>query len=89
MFGKYSAEALKGVSSSRTKKALALIKSFKGKVVSMYALLGDKDLIFIAEFPGVKEAMKASAALHKLTGISFATSAAVPVEEFDELMAEL
>jgi hypothetical protein len=33
--------------------------------------------------------MQASAALSKLTGISFTTSPAVTVEEFDKLMAEV
>ena len=89
MYGKYSPEALKEVSSARTKKAMTLVKKFKGKILSMYALLGEKDLMFIATFPGVEEAMQASIALHKLTGISFSTSAAVSVEEFDKLMAEI
>jgi uncharacterized protein with GYD domain len=89
MFGRYSAEALKGVSAKRTVAASKLIKKLGGKTQSMYALLGEKDLIFIADFPGIGEAMKASVALHKLTGISFTTSAAISVEEFDKLMSEL
>jgi uncharacterized protein with GYD domain len=89
LFGRYSPEALKGVSSVRTKKALTLVKKFKGKILSMYALLGEKDLMFIADFPGVEEAMQASVALHKLTGISFSTTAAVSVDTFDKLMAEI
>ena len=51
-------EALKGVSSARTKKALTLVKKFNGKILSMYALLGDNDLMFIADFPGVEEVMQ-------------------------------
>ncbi|MGD0210081.1 MAG: GYD domain-containing protein [Desulfomonilia bacterium] len=89
LFGKYSAEALKGVSAARTKKASALVKKQKGKVVGMYAMLGEKDLIFILELPGMEEAMKASVGLHKLTGIAFTTAPAVSVEVFDNLMAEL
>jgi len=38
------------------------------------------------DFPGVAEAMKASVALAKLTGIGFTTSPAVPIEEFDKLV---
>jgi uncharacterized protein with GYD domain len=89
LFGKYSADALKGVSGARTKKALNLVKKLKGRVLSMYAMLGDKDLIFILELPGIDEAMKASVGLHKLTGISFTTAQAVSVEKFDKLMSEL
>jgi uncharacterized protein with GYD domain len=88
LFGKYSADALKGVSEARTKKAAALVKKLKGKVVGMYAMLGEKDLVFILELPGMEEAMKASVGLHKLTGISFSTAPAVSVNVFDKLMAK-
>jgi hypothetical protein len=43
--------------------------------------------LLIADFPGVKEAMKTSVELTKLLGISFTTAPAVTVEEFDELIA--
>ncbi len=55
----------------------------------MYATLGQNDLVLILDFPGVKEAMKASVALTKLTGIGFTTSPAVPVNVFDKMMAGL
>jgi len=89
LFGKYSAEALKGVSAARTKKASALVKKSKGKVVGMYAILGENDLVFILELPGMEEAMKVSVGLHKLTGISFTTAPAVTVDKFDKLMTEI
>jgi len=90
MFGRYtSAEALKGISPKRTKEAENLIKKFGGKVESMYVLLGEKDLVAILTFPGVEQAMKASVALGKMTGISFTTMPAVPVEEFDKLISEV
>jgi len=86
MFGKYSPEATKTMSSKRTTKAVDVIKKYGGTVNSMYALLGEKDLVFIVTLPAMEQAMKASVALHKLTGISFSTSPAVTVEEFDRLM---
>ena len=89
MFGRYTAEALKGISPKRTKDAEILIKKFGGKVESVYALLGEKDLVFILTFPGMEQAMKASVALSKLTGIAFTTFPAVTVEDFDKLMAEV
>lgn len=88
MFGKYSAAAVKGMSARRTKSAEAIIKKYGGKIQGMYALLGDKDLAFILSFPGVDQAMKASVALSKMTGISFATYPAITVEQFDKLMAK-
>lgn len=85
MFGDYSAEAVGKISAERTKSATAVIADLGGKVKGGYALLGERDLVLIVELPGTKEAMKASIALSKLLGISFATSPAVSVEEFDKL----
>jgi uncharacterized protein with GYD domain len=88
MFGKYSAEAIKGMSAKRTKAAEAIIQKHGGKVQGMYALLGEKDLAFILSFPGIEQAMKASVALSRMTGIGFTTCPAVTVEEFDRLTAK-
>ncbi len=87
MFGKYSPEALKEMSAERTDKAVSLIKKFGGEVNSMYALLGEQDLVLIADFPELEQAIKASVALTKMTGVSFTSSPAVPVEEFDKMIA--
>jgi uncharacterized protein with GYD domain len=89
MFGKYSSEALKGISSKRTEEAASLIKKFGGEVKATYSLLGEKDLVIIVTFPGIEGAMKASVALSKMSGVSFTTSPAVTVEEFDKMMAEV
>lgn len=86
MLGKYSVEAIKGITSERTKKVAAEIEKAGGKVNAMYALLGNYDLAFIADFPGINEALKASVALTKLTNIAFTTSAAMTVEEFDKVV---
>jgi len=88
MFGKYSSEALKGISPERTDKAVELIKKNEGKVVSMYAVLGEHDLVFTLDFPDAEKALATSVALNKLTGISFTTSPVVEVEKFDKLMTE-
>ncbi|MGD0653673.1 MAG: GYD domain-containing protein [Thermoguttaceae bacterium] len=89
MLGKYTPQALADLSPQRTDKAVALIKKYKGELVSMYAALGENDLVLILEFPGVEEAMKASIALTKMSGIAFNTSPILPVEEFDKLTAKL
>lgn len=85
MFGKYSSEAIKDISTDRTVWAVNLVKQYGGHVKGMYALLGEKDLLFIVDLPGIPEALKVSVALGKETGIGFATSPAVTVEEFDKL----
>jgi len=83
MIGKYNQMALENVSSIRTKKAEQLIARYEGTVKAMYALLGENDLIIIVELPTIEDAMKVSISLTKLTGISFTTSPAVSVEDFD------
>ncbi len=86
MFGKYSTDAMGKISAERTKNATAVIGDCGGEVKAGYALLGEKDMVLIVEFPGTAEVMKATIALSKLLGISFATSPAVSVEEFDKLI---
>ena len=88
MFGKYSPEALADISAERTDKASALIKKHGGTVKSMYAMLGQADLLFVIELPDVEAAIKVSVGLHKLTGVAFNTSPAVDVETFDQLAAQ-
>jgi uncharacterized protein with GYD domain len=89
MSGRYSLDAVKEISAERTDKATAVIKKHGGKVKAGYALLGENDLVLIVDFPGTEQAMKASVALTKLLGISFTTSPAVTVEDFDKMMEEV
>lgn len=89
MLGKYSTEAVKGISAERTKLVAQHIQKFGGEVTSIYALLGEHDLALMVELPGTEQAMKASVALGRMTGVSFTTLPAVSVEDFDRMMAEL
>jgi len=84
MLGKYSSEAIKGIAADRTKKVVDIIEKSGGRVNSMLALLGNYDLAFVVDFPGVSEAMKASVGITNLTGIGFVTSPAISVEDFDK-----
>ena len=86
MFGKYSSESIEKINAKRTEEAVNLIKRLGGEVKSMYALLGEHDLLFIVDLPGTEEVIKASIALSKMTGISFSTSPAMSVEAFDQLV---
>ena len=89
LFGNYSVEAFKGISSERTTKARDLAKKYGGELKQIYALLGKDDLVIITEFPSTTEVMKFSISLSSLTGISFTTASAVGAEEFDTLMKNL
>ena len=88
MFGKYTSEAIKEVSIERTQQAVAEIKKLGGNMIAMHALLGEYDLLFCVSLPGVEEAIKASVALKRLTGISFTSCPAVSVEVFDQLTTD-
>ena len=76
------------MSAEHTEKAKSIIKKFGGEPISMYALLGEYDLVLIANFSGIEETMKAAVALSKLTCISFSSLPAVKVKEFDRMIAE-
>ena len=89
MFGKYSSEAMKDISADRTEKTRGVIQENGGKIISMYAVMGEHDLVFTIDFPDADRAIAASVALHKLTGIHFSTSPVVEVEQFDKLVGEV
>lgn len=89
LFGKYSPEAIKNMSAGRTEKANKLIQKFGGETKSVYALLGEKDLVIIATFPGTEQAVKSSIAISKLTGVAFTTSEAIAVEDFDRMISDI
>jgi uncharacterized protein with GYD domain len=88
MFGKYTSESIRGMSVDRTRQAIAVIRELGGDVKGMHALLGEHDLLFCVSLPGIAEAMKASVALTRLTGVTFSTCPAVTVETFDRLMGD-
>jgi len=88
MFGRYSSESVKKISTTRTAQATALVKKHGGKIEAMYALLGDPDLVLIVSLPNNEKAMKASVALSEATGISFSTAPALAVSKFDAIIAK-
>ncbi len=87
MFGTYTTEAMDDISSDRTQQAVELVEKVGGKVRSIYALLGEPDLIIIADLPSAEAAMQTSIALTKATGISFTTTQGVEVANFDNLFS--
>ncbi len=84
LFGRYSSLAAQKIGSECTKKARHLIEDLGGRVKGIYALLGEFDLVIIAELPDMTDAMAASVGLRKLTDINFFTEAAMPIEQFDK-----
>jgi len=88
MFGNYTPDAVDKISAARTDSAGAIIAGCGGVLKSAYALLGETDIIAIAEFPSVEMALKASVALSKQLGITFKTAPAVSMDNFDRLVTE-
>lgn len=87
MKGKYSAEGIKRITTVRTNRAEEIIKQHGGKLVAAYAVLGDYDLLFIAEFPGMNEVIKSSVAFNSAFGIAFSSVPAITVTEFDKIFS--
>ena len=89
MFGKYTSDSAKDISSARTAKAREVIQQNNGKIISMFAVMGEHDLVFTIDFPDANKAIATSVALYRLTGIHFTTSPVVDVEQFDKLVGEV
>ena len=88
MFGKYTQEGMRGISADRTRSAHALIEELGGKVVSMYAVLGEDDLVLTLDLPDAEAAMAVSVALNELIGVALRTSPVIEVERFVTLLGE-
>ena len=86
LFGKYTPDAVKQISSARTDDLINTIKSCEGEVKEIYALAGEHDIVVIAELPGIAQSLQASVELCKKTGISFKSAPAIGVKEFDNLV---
>lgn len=89
MFGSYSHDAIRKISSKRTDETKELIEKHGGKLTAAYALLGEKDLVLIVDLPNTEQAMKTSVALSKMLGVGFSTLPAVSVETFDTITEDL
>ncbi|MCU0601979.1 MAG: GYD domain-containing protein [Desulfobacterales bacterium] len=86
MFGRYTTESIKKISAERTQQAVDEIRKMGGEVNAMHVLLGEYDLVICVKLAGIDDAVKASVALARLTGIAFTTCPAVEVETFDRLI---
>jgi uncharacterized protein with GYD domain len=89
LFGTYTQDALDGIDADRTRKAEEIITGYGGKLRSVYALLGEYDIVMIADLPGVPEAVQVSIAVTRDTGIAFTSCPALPVADFDRIASEV
>jgi uncharacterized protein with GYD domain len=86
MFGRYTTESIRTISAERTQAAVDAIKKMGGEVNAMHVLLGEYDLMICVKLASIEDAVKASVALARLTGIAFTTCPGVEVEAFDRLV---
>jgi uncharacterized protein with GYD domain len=86
MFGKYTPESVQNISVERTQAAVDTIKKMGGEVNAMHVLLGEYDLLICVKLASIEDAVKASVALARLTGIAFTTCPGVEVGVFDQLV---
>lgn len=85
-FGSYTQASLHEARSNRTDVAVGILEELNGQILSIYALLGEHDLVIIANLPGNTEALKASVSLSREIGVQFSTRPAVSVDRFDSLL---
>jgi uncharacterized protein with GYD domain len=88
MFGRYTCDSIQKISAERTQAAVDAIQKMGGEVNAMHVLLGEYDLMICVKLPSIEDAVKASVALAKLTGIAFTTCPAIEVEIFDQLVGK-
>jgi len=86
MMGRYTSQGVKEISFQRSKKGVEIVQQCGGKFLTCYILMGETDVLVVAEFPGINEAIKASVLLNRALGICFTTVPAISVEEFDKLV---
>ncbi|HMO05158.1 MAG TPA: GYD domain-containing protein [Kiritimatiellia bacterium] len=86
MLGNYTHPSVREINAARTKEAVGVIEKNNGQVVSMYAMLGQFDVVLVVNLPGNREAMEVSVGLSRVTGIHFSTGPVIPIDRFDEMM---
>jgi uncharacterized protein with GYD domain len=85
LFGRYTSDSIRKIDPKRTKKAEEIITGYGGTLKWVYALLGEYDLLFMVELPGIAEAVQASLSISAATGIAVQSAPAIPVALFDDL----
>ena len=82
--GKYTAEAMKNIHEvpERFQQNTRLIESKGGKLIAIYHLMGEWDLLAITEFPDEKSAMSALLTIGKAGRVTTHTMTAISGEDF-------
>ena len=89
LLGKYTPDAIRDISTDRTRRATEIVQHSGGEILLINALLGPYDVAIVAKFPGNVEATRASLAITRMTGIAITTCPAMPIDDFDRLASEV
>ncbi len=81
--------SIKGGGPERFKKFNALVEAEGGKMLTFYGLQGAYDVITICDYPTMRAAMKASAAIGNLISAQPHTMGALEKDDFLQLLTEL
>jgi uncharacterized protein with GYD domain len=81
--------AIEGGGPERFAQSKAIVEAENGKIISVYGLLGEYDILAVAEYPDTRAAMKASAKIGNLINAQSQTMAAVERDVFLQLLTEL
>jgi len=87
LFGSYTAMSIQEINSERTCKATKIVQDLGGKVLAMYALMGEDDIVMIVALASNMDAVKATVHLAQETGLIFKSAPAVSVDRFDEFLS--
>jgi uncharacterized protein with GYD domain len=79
----------KGGGPDRFKRFTGLIEAEGGKLLSFYGLMGEYDVMIVCEYPAIRNAMKAAAAIGNLINAQPRTMAALERDECLKLLSEL
>ena len=85
--GKYTTEAMRAINEvpERFQQNRSLIEARGGKLVAVYGLLGEWDLLAISAFPDEKSAMSTLLSMGKAGRITTQTMTAVSMDDFINL----
>ncbi len=87
---RFTAEGAKTIGESRKRYQAyeKLVQEAGGRLVSSYGLLGDYDVLTIAELPNEKAAARIALAVSSRGTVTTKTLTAIPIKEFYDMVDE-
>jgi len=80
---------VKGGGTERFEKVKGIVADEKGRILHLYGLLGEYDVLSVAEFPDNRTALRAALRIGNLINAQTNTLAAVEGEDFLQILGEL